>query len=409
MAEGLTINDTMGDAMVLGAGIQGVCCALALAAAGQRVTLIDRAPAPMLRASLRNEGKVHLGFIYANDPGFRTADLMLDSALSFARLIDAWAGPADWDRLRAPDFTYLALSESMLSRDALSAHYDRLESALRARGTGETYLGRPIRRLWTETPVPGWVAPGAATSAFQTAETAIDLPAFRAHMLRALTRSERITVLGGHHVDALQRTSFGFVASGPGPDGAAWSRAAGTVYNCLWEGRLAIDRQMGVAMPENWVHRLKYRVMARLPRALSDLPSVSLVLGPFGDVVPLTDQSYLSWYPACRRGWSRDLAPPSGWDAACDGAPAPDLARTLPAEVLGALDRIIPGMAGAEVRGVDAGIVYSRGDSDIDVPDSALHARHETGPVHADGYVSIDTGKFSCAPLFAARAVRVLA
>jgi glycine/D-amino acid oxidase-like deaminating enzyme len=70
--------------VVLGAGSQGVLSALMLRNRGHAVTLIDKAPAPLLRAGLRNEGKIHLGFIYVNDPSFDTPRLMLRSALAFA-------------------------------------------------------------------------------------------------------------------------------------------------------------------------------------------------------------------------------------------------------------------------------------------------------------------------------------
>ena len=38
----------------------------------------------MNRVSLRNEGKIHLGLIYANDPTFKTARLQLTGGLRFA-------------------------------------------------------------------------------------------------------------------------------------------------------------------------------------------------------------------------------------------------------------------------------------------------------------------------------------
>ena len=79
---------------VLGAGIQGVCVSFALAKAGYTVTLVDRAPQPLLRASLRNEGKLHLGFVYCNDPDRITPALMLRSAFAFGPLLEHWLGHA---------------------------------------------------------------------------------------------------------------------------------------------------------------------------------------------------------------------------------------------------------------------------------------------------------------------------
>ncbi|MFM8527875.1 MAG: FAD-dependent oxidoreductase [bacterium] len=55
------------DTLVIGGGIQGSTLALALAEKGVRSAIVEAAPAPLGRASLRNEGKIHLGFFYALD------------------------------------------------------------------------------------------------------------------------------------------------------------------------------------------------------------------------------------------------------------------------------------------------------------------------------------------------------
>ena len=69
------------DVVVLGAGLTGATAALALARAGVNVVLIDQDQQPMNRASLRNEGKIHLGFVFANDHTLATARLMIEGAL----------------------------------------------------------------------------------------------------------------------------------------------------------------------------------------------------------------------------------------------------------------------------------------------------------------------------------------
>ena len=60
-------------AIVLGAGFQGTTVAFALTEAGFTVTILDEAAGCLERASLRNEGKIHLGFVYAHDSSRRTA------------------------------------------------------------------------------------------------------------------------------------------------------------------------------------------------------------------------------------------------------------------------------------------------------------------------------------------------
>ena len=69
---------------VLGGGLQGCCLALALAERGVRVTLFDRNAALLTKAAVANEGKIHLGYMYAGDPTLSTARTMMSGALSFA-------------------------------------------------------------------------------------------------------------------------------------------------------------------------------------------------------------------------------------------------------------------------------------------------------------------------------------
>src|SRR6516225_9821652 len=72
---------------VLGGGMQGCCCALALAERGAEVILFDRNEQLLSRATVANEGKVHLGYMYANDTSYSTARMMMNGALAFAPFI----------------------------------------------------------------------------------------------------------------------------------------------------------------------------------------------------------------------------------------------------------------------------------------------------------------------------------
>jgi glycine/D-amino acid oxidase-like deaminating enzyme len=62
---------------VLGAGGVGVCAALELADRGYRLDLYDENSQPLIRASANNEGKIHLGLVYAKDNSLRTARTMI--------------------------------------------------------------------------------------------------------------------------------------------------------------------------------------------------------------------------------------------------------------------------------------------------------------------------------------------
>ena len=77
---------------VLGGGIMGCCTALQLARRGLTVTIVDAAGALMTGASRWNEGKIHLGYLYAADPSLATARRLLPGGLAFRPLMEDLLG-----------------------------------------------------------------------------------------------------------------------------------------------------------------------------------------------------------------------------------------------------------------------------------------------------------------------------
>ncbi|MEX0620076.1 MAG: FAD-dependent oxidoreductase, partial [Solirubrobacterales bacterium] len=78
--------------LIIGGGLQGVTAALALAARGIRSRILESRSQLLRGASYRNEGKVHLGFVYALDESGVTARKMVEGALTFSDLIEGWCG-----------------------------------------------------------------------------------------------------------------------------------------------------------------------------------------------------------------------------------------------------------------------------------------------------------------------------
>lgn len=393
--------------MVLGAGLQGACAALVAAQRNHSVCLIEQAPRCLDRASLRNEGKIHLGHVYAHDAGFKTADLMLRSALSFAPLLERWIpDQLDWPALRTTPFTYIITHDTLVPSSALFEHYARVEARCRELQSADAdlhYLGERLDWLWREERPPQGLDPAFAAGAVATPEVSIDLVRFRQIIADALARDPRIELLYGHAVEELTRVSHGFSAAGRTADGRRWVRDAGCVVNALWDGRLGIDAQLGLIPTRPWVHRLKHRVIGRTPAALAGLPSMTFVLGAFGDVVtrPDDDSLYLSWYPACQTGWSQELKPPHAWGAAQTGNLGKSEQAAIIQGTLAAFDQIIPGLGQTQDAVADGGVIFSWGNSNIEDRDSELHQRHRIGISGGDGYFSIDTGKLTSAPYFA--------
>jgi hypothetical protein len=392
--------------LVLGAGLQGVCVALAAAARGHRVVLLDQAFGCMQRASLRNEGKIHLGHVYANDETFRTASLMLKSAYSFGPLLDRWLPrPLNWARLRSNPFWYLVAAESLLDVEQLRAHFGQLESASReilASDRSLHYLGLRPERMARRCEPPASVDRGFTQAAFLTPEVSVDLPVLRAALARALEAHPRIELDFLKRIDSISALSSGYRLEGRGPYRERWTRDAEVVVNCLWDGRLALDDQLGLSQKHPWVYRLKHRVIGKLPPGFR-VPSMTIVLGPFGDVVTRrNDRSvYLSWYPTCMRGWSSELIPPAEWGVACRGELDVAAQAEIAQATIDGFNRVIPGITRITSVWADGGIIFARGTSDIDDRGSELHRRDGIGITSRDGYHSIDTGKLTSAPLFA--------
>jgi glycine/D-amino acid oxidase-like deaminating enzyme len=401
-------------ALILGAGVQGACAALALADRGYAVTLVDEAPDCLLRASLVNEGKIHLGHVYANDPTFETPRLMLRAALSFAPIVDRLVGSnLQWSELTSVPFVYLIASDSQLSVEELIDHYDRLdrEYQMLRREYPAGYLGGLPGTLWRLTSIPPAVDPRQVAAAVATPETSIDTTAFRAFLGRAMRNTPNIDLLFQHRVEGVARTPSGFQVEGRSAGDAAWTRSADIVVNCLWSGRLRIDEQMGQLPQRRWVHRLKYRVLADLPDDLaSTLPSLTIALGKYGDIVTRAGRrsAYLSWYPVCLRGWATSVDIPDAWRGPTDSRVDPDVAAEVARDTLDAFDTIVPGIRRATITDVRAGVIFSWGKTDIDDPASELHKRDEIGVQGDNGYYSINTGKLTCAPLFSERLLAAL-
>ncbi len=394
---------------VLGAGLQGACAALALAAAGHRIDLYERDLSALSRASLHNEGKLHLGYVYAGDPTLRTARLMVAGALSFGPLLHRWIGPELAALPRSSPFTYLVHRRSLVTIDAVAAHLDACRALAAAHGAGKCdYLSvdylTPSQRL-DPRELARQFNPDEIAAAFLTPEIGID-PAALAALVRARLAAEpRIRLIFGAVVDAVARREprievlFTHV-------GAPHRRSYDHVVNALWDGRLAVDATLGIVPRRGWLHRLRYGVRVGEGALAAPLPAVTIVLGPFGDVVGYGNSAgWLSWYPIGMVEKSDALLPPA-WPEIVPEAAA------IRIGVVAALGAIVPAVADAQAAivataDVRGGYVFAWGHSgsDIDDPRSELHARDDAGIASYGRYHSINTGKLTTAPLFARQLV----
>jgi glycine/D-amino acid oxidase-like deaminating enzyme len=390
---------------VLGAGLQGACVAMELASAGISVDLYDKNDRTVTQASAQNEGKIHLGYVYANDRSLRTARTMIAGALAFAPLMRRWVGSAiDAVPVSAP-FYYVVHADSLVSAGDVELHFRRSHAlALEAgRGAEPDYFGSdyrvppaPISSAELDERFDG----RRVAAAYATREVAVDPEALAAAVRARLSDDPKIHCRLRALVHGVEPSEDGVTVEFE-TSGTRARERYDHVVNTLWDGRLAIDRSAGYEPERPWLYRVKHFVRLHAPALTGRVPSATIVLGGFGDVVAYGGGNFfLSWYPAGMRGASSELTPPP-WPLVLD-EPA---SRGVRRETVASLARIVPALAALTPEAVEsaalrAGIIFAWGRSDIDDPASGLHQRYAIGPRSRGRYHTVDTGKLTMAPLF---------
>jgi glycine/D-amino acid oxidase-like deaminating enzyme len=388
-------------AAVLGAGIQGCCAALALRQLGFRVRLYDKSGALMNRASLNQEGKIHLGFVYARDASMLTARTMIEHALRFAPALESLVGSAiDWEPHLSERFHCGIHRDSSLTMDEHVAHFNALEGIYQEAADDRRlhYLGRRPKRIWS-LDAPFRFAGSSLVHAVRSEETAVHPGWMRRVIVTAVEQDPEIAAFVRHDVERVEKTGGAFTIHGTN-EGGAWKSAADVVVNCLWEGRHRIDGALRPHRPSDWITRVKYGFMLDSAPELRDLPSLIITHGPFGDIVnyPRDNALYITWYPSCLAYIGEADRLPEPWEAACEGRHPPGLARRILDESVAHLAEYVPQLKELKLRQIMAGTIMGNGKTDISDRESGLHRRHGIGVDASDDYYSVFTGKYTSAP-----------
>lgn len=390
-------------ATVLGGGIQGACVALMLERRGCDVVLVDKVPELIRRASLTFEGKIHLGFVYGMDRTLRTGLRMVNDALHFGPVLEELlATRLPWARLRSRRNVYGLVRDSMLSTDEVEQYFGALDAEFRERLAGSDlhYLGERPDRACRRIAVPSWLAAERIEAAFHTEEVSVDQLELRRLVVAAVGARPRIARVLGHAVETVEPVAAGFVASLRAGDGTRRRIESEIVVNCLWEGRVRVDRQVGIPADADCSLRLKYGLYLALNDSLRALDSLTLIHGPYGNLVvsPAAGSAFCSWYPASLKGLIPYGPLPPAWEQACAGRVSPALARELGEANHAGLREFVPDLAPFEVLQVTAGVIVAEGLRDISERDSGFHSRAQPPVVSRDGYYSVNTGKYTSAP-----------
>lgn len=391
---------------VLGAGFQGVCVALELARRGVKVDIYDKNDRLITQAGLINEGKVHLGFVYANDPTLRTAEMMIRGALRFRKVLNRWI---DFDKELSScstPFLYAVHRDTLVTVESIRAHFQRVRSLVAevVRREGGDYLGANLGGVFDElkpTESAAFFNQRRIVTAFKTIERSVRPAAIAERLRKAVHECGGIRFLPKSLVTGA-RFDEGQVAVEFSRSNIACSRRYEQVVNTLWEGRLAVDATIGIRPKRRCFYRFKYGIRIKAADTAGMVPSTTVVLGPYGDIVrhPNGDL-YLSWYPVCLGGTSNECH-------LLDLPQTPDRVRVheLFHESFLALSSICPALRSIEPIDfhdvtVGGGVIVAWGSSDIDKKNSELHQRFDVGLYSKNGYHSVDTGKYTTAPMFA--------
>lgn len=387
---------------VLGAGIMGSSVALELARRDCQVVLVDSADAPFSGASRWNEGKLHLGYLYAGDPSLSTARHLLPGGVAFvdmvSELLDCNLDPA----ITTQDDLFLVHRDSVADADSTRTRFEALSALVRvcsgsdrypgdaSQGRMQVLSGAELERLVdTRSIEAGFRVPERSISTCWVADRYID--ALRAEPRIEFAMATR--VLAVHPVPAAGRERWRLDTDVP---------VEGTfdaVVNALWEGRLAIDRGVGLQPQPGWSHRYRLSLFVHTDRPVA-AQSMVVSTGPFGDIKNYNGRDfYLSWYPAGLVVEGHAVLPPE----------LPPLTETARHHVTDAirtgLGALIPSthaiLEQADSVQLQGGWVFAQGKGSLADPASSLHRRDRFGVVARGTYLSVDTGKYSTAPWLA--------
>jgi glycine/D-amino acid oxidase-like deaminating enzyme len=389
---------------ILGAGGLGTCTALELAQRGYEIDLFEENNVAVGKASFVNEGKIHLGFIYAMDQDLKTSRHMITGALHFIDCLNRWISIDAADVVSTP-FNYCVHKGSLMSPDQLNYHYSRCIDFFNEAKSKykKNYLGLDdtiFAHQLSPSQSQDIANPEFIDAVFRTSERSVEPRAVAMKLRKALENHPKIHLHLNTKVLNVTRSQEKLqVCFQTGS--TIQVEIFPEVINSTWNGLLEIDRTMGIKPPESWSHRYKFGNKILTPLLEEGLPSCTMVQGPYGDTVNFGDRgAFLSWYPIGRTGWSEDLRPPE-WDRLY----SPEQRMDVFQRSFDQLVRRIPALAKVEFKEEHVqpvgGVIYALGNTDVENRQSKLHTRYEVGMTSYDNYHSVNTGKYTLIPWMA--------
>jgi len=384
----------------------GSTTALMLAQKGVSTTLFDAADEPMFRASRWNEGKIHLGFLYAADPSLQTARRLLPGGLAFKGLVERLIG-SSLDQQTTPEGEiFLVHDSSIVSADATARYLGAVADLVREAKEASGYLADVsdcMIEVLSRQDIDRIADTRNIIAAYRVPERSVSTNWIADRYVEAISSEARIEPMFRRRVTRVRPTD--------GSINDQWVVETGTevhgpfdfVVNALWEGKLFFDSMLHMPPEWEWSHRYRLSLFIRTDRP-NAAPSAVVITGPFGDMKNYNDRDfYLSWYPAGLVTECRSIQPP--YSPEIRSAEREQIEQSIVnklAEIIPAASSIYRQRQSVRLEG---GWVFAMGAGWLGDPRSTLHRRDRIGLRRVGTYISVDTGKYSIAPWLALEVV----
>jgi len=393
---------------ILGAGIMGASLAVMMARLGYAVALFDKEDEPVACASRWNEGKIHLGYLYGADSSMRTAGHVIPGGLCFGRLVSRLLDLDLRPHTTSVDDVYLVHRQSVVDARTLGGTFRRVDALLRDRADASDYLvdvSRASSRRLSKAELAALSDSADIVAGFRVPERSVNTQIIADRLGQVLRSEPGISLRLGTRIFS--------ATPAEGIDGpwrvtgdAGREEVFDIVVNCLWEGRLAIDRLAGLEPVPGWSHRYRMCLFGRTSRPV-DVGSSVIAIGPFGDIKNYDGRNfYVSWYPTglIAQSSALTLAQPDDIEASRK--------QSFIDEVRAAITRLIPDAGrlfeAAETLDIRGGFVFAQGQGSLSDAGATIHRRDLFGVSRRGNYLSVDTGKYSTAPWLADMLARQL-
>lgn len=391
---------------ILGAGGLGTCTALELAGRGYNIDLYEEHAQPIKKASYVNEGKIHLGFIYAMDKNLHTAQQMITGALHFISNLKRWI-KIDPENIISTPFNYCIHKGSLMNVSELKHHYKKCIEIFEVtkHHYKKNYLDLFDKINATQlssSEAEKVINPEYIDAVFSTNEYSVEPRTIAENLTRTLFETPKINLFLNSKIKSVSKNGSLLNVKIKQKD-VVIEEEYTDVINATWNGMLKIDNSMGINPPGKWSHRYKFGNKILVPLSATAFHSCTMVQGPYGDTVNFKDKgAFISWYPIGRTGWSEELRPPE-WDKTLSESERMQIFTRSFEE----LKKRIPALVNIKFEQENVspvgGIIYALGNEDVDNYQSKLHTRHEVGIRSFDNYHTVNTGKYTLIPYLAVK------